>query len=65
MTKTAKRLTRGNPRKLFGVCAGVADYLEVDPVVVRVVWIIASALTGGFPGVVAYILAALVMPEKV
>ena len=48
-------------RKICGVCSGVARYLNIDTTVVRLIWAI-LALTGGF-GVIAYIVAALVMPS--
>jgi phage shock protein C len=62
--KTTKRLVRGEDRKLFGVCAGVADYFNIDPVLVRVLWILVTAFSGFFPGIVVYLLVAWVMPEK-
>ena len=56
------RPPKGSPdRKIAGVCAGFAQYFDVDVTVVRVVWLI-LALCGG-PGVVAYIIAWIVMPE--
>jgi phage shock protein C len=58
-----KRLIRPrNNRQLAGVCAGLGEYFNIDPVLVRVAFII-TALAGG-PGIVAYILLALVMPEE-
>ena len=48
-------------RKLAGVCGGIAEYLDVDPTVVRVVWAIGSAFAGA--GVIAYIACAIIMPE--
>lgn len=48
-------------RKLAGVCGGVAEYLDVDPTVIRVVWAIGSAFAGA--GVIAYIACAIIMPE--
>ena len=48
-------------RKLAGVCGGVAEYLDVDPTVVRVIWAIGSAFAGA--GVIAYIACAIIMPE--
>ena len=48
-------------RMLAGVCGGVAEYLDVDPTVVRVVWAIGSAFAGA--GVIAYIACAIIMPE--
>ncbi len=49
-------------RKIDGVCGGIAEYLNLDPTVVRVVWIMFSAVGGS--GILAYIIAALVMPRK-
>ncbi len=49
-------------RKLLGVCAGMADYLNVDPTIVRVIWIILS-ITGGL-GLLAYFICAFIIPEE-
>ena len=46
---------------LAGVCGGVAEYLGVDPTVVRLVWAIFTILGGA--GLLAYIIAAIIMPE--
>ncbi|MBQ7248854.1 MAG: PspC domain-containing protein [Deltaproteobacteria bacterium] len=48
-------------RMLAGVCGGVAEYLGVDPTVVRLVWAIFTILGGA--GLLAYIIAAIIMPE--
>ena len=57
-----KKLTRSaTDRKLAGVCAGIAEYFDIDPTVVRIGWIVFS-LMGGC-GLLAYILCALLMPE--
>ncbi len=57
-----KRLYRINNGKVIaGVCGGVAEYLNIDPTVVRLIWAIVGL--GGF-GIAAYIVAALVMPVK-
>jgi phage shock protein C len=50
-------------RKLGGVCAGFAEYLNVDITLVRVLTIIVTVFSGIFPGIVAYIVAWIVMPE--
>ncbi len=58
-----KKLTKSRTdKKICGVCGGVARYLEVDPTVVRVVWAVV-ALCAGF-GLLAYFLAALIMPYE-
>ena len=58
-----KRLYRMKQGKMIaGVCSGIADYYKLDPTVVRVVWAIASCFA--FAGVVAYVAAALIIPER-
>ena len=49
---------------LLGVCSGIAEYLNTDPTIIRIVWIILTVLTGVIPGAIAYFLCALVIPEK-
>lgn len=58
----ANRLYRGRDRKIAGVCGGIAEYFGWDPTVVRLGWIIFS-LAGG-SGILAYIVAMIVMPEN-
>ncbi|MDF2484877.1 MAG: putative stress-responsive transcriptional regulator [Herbinix sp.] len=58
-----KRLYRTNSNKMIcGVCGGLAEYINIDPTVVRLLWVV-FALAGGF-GVLAYIIAAIIMPVK-
>lgn len=57
-----KRLARVNDqRMLFGVAAGVANYLNIDPTIVRALFVIGTILGG--PGILAYFILLLVMPE--
>ncbi len=56
-----KKLYKSNNRMICGVCAGLAEYLGIDPTVVRLIWA-ALGLTG--TGILLYIVAALVMPEN-
>jgi len=57
-----KRLYRlRGERKIAGVCAGVARYLEVDVTIVRIVWLLLGLLHG--IGIVGYIIAWIVMPS--
>ena len=60
MTRKLYRSREG--RKLCGVCAGLADYFEIDPTIIRLGWIISIFCFGG--GVLAYIIAALVIPNE-
>ena len=64
MAKKTKRLYRSNERKIAGVCGGIAEYFGVDPTIIRLVWVIGTILTGFFPGLIAYILAWIIIPEK-
>ena len=60
-----KRLTRSPANsKIAGVCAGLAEYLDVDVTFVRAVWLALSIVPGAvIGGVVAYLLVWMVMPE--
>lgn len=58
-----KKLYRSeDDRMLAGVCGGIGEYLDIDPTVVRILWIV-SAIFGGV-GILVYILCAIVIPEK-
>ena len=57
-----KRLYRSmNNKMIAGVCGGVAEYIGLDPALVRLGWIVFCALGGS--GVLAYIIAAIVIPK--
>lgn len=57
-----KRLYKSSKNKvLCGVCGGIAEYFNIDPTLVRLGWVIFCALGGS--GVLAYIIAAIVMPQ--
>ncbi len=57
-----KRLVRPmNRKKIAGVCAGFADYLELDVTLVRILWLLLAVLCG--VGFVAYIIAWIAMPK--
>lgn len=51
-------------KKIFGVCGGIAEYFGTDSTVVRLAWVVITIITGVFPGVLAYLIAAIVMPKK-
>lgn len=52
-----------NNKMLSGVCAGFADFIGIDPTIVRVIYALVSFFTGGFPGVIIYIMLAIIIPE--
>ena len=57
-----KKLCKSNRnKKICGVCGGIAEYLNADPTLIRLAFIL-IAMAGG-SGVAAYIIAALIMPE--
>lgn len=60
--RTAARLRRSRQdRKIAGVCGGVAEYMDVDSTLVRIIWLM-LAFFGGW-GLLAYLIAWIVMPE--
>lgn len=60
--ESTKRLTKSNDRMIWGVCGGLAEYFNVDPTIVRLLFVL-FGLAGG-PGVLVYIVMAVVMPEN-
>lgn len=58
-----KKLVKNEENRMIcGVCAGVADYFEVDATLVRLIFVAASIFTGVITGIIAYAVAAVVMP---
>ena len=57
-----KKLRRSRNSMIAGVCAGIAEYFNIDPTLVRVAYVILSAVSAGFPGLLVYIILILVMP---
>ena len=62
-TTMEKKLRKSKDKKLSGVCAGIAEYLGWDPTLVRLGWVLLSICSAAFPGLLAYIICALVMPD--
>ncbi len=60
MQKKLYKIEQG--KKIDGVCGGIAEYFDIDPTLVRLIWIVFSCWGGS--GIVAYIIAAIVMPKK-
>ena len=58
-----KRLYRSNESKVIaGVCGGIAEYFDIDPTLIRLGWVLFSLLGGS--GLLAYIIAAIIIPER-
>ena len=60
MKKRLYKIEQG--KKLDGVCGGIAEYFDIDQTIVRLAWVLFTACVGS--GIIAYIIAALVMPKK-
>ncbi len=59
-----KKLTKSNDKHLCGVCGGIAEYINVDPTVVRLLTASFTLLSGVFFGLFVYMLAAIIIPNK-
>lgn len=58
-----KRLYKSaTDKKLDGVCAGIAEYFDIDPTLIRLAWVLMTLFVGA--GLLAYLVAAIVMPRK-
>lgn len=62
MSKPKRLYKIDKGRKIDGVCGGIAEFINVDPTVVRLAWVVFACCAGG--GIIAYIIAALIMPRK-
>ena len=58
----AKKLTRSNNKVLAGVCGGIAEYFEIDPTLVRVLYAVLSCFFVGLGGLLLYIILLIIMP---
>lgn len=58
-----KRLYRSRTNRMIaGVCGGLAEYLGVDPTVVRLIWVFLALTAGG--GILLYLIAWLIIPQQ-
>ena len=51
-------------KTIAGVCGGLEDYFNIDVTIIRLIWVAITIATGVFPGVFAYIAAALIIPDE-
>ncbi|NLX93655.1 MAG: PspC domain-containing protein [Clostridiales bacterium] len=60
-----KRLYKScTDKKLEGVCAGIANYFNIDPTLVRAGFALITLFSAGVPGIIAYIVLAAIMPVE-
>ncbi|MDD4681095.1 MAG: PspC domain-containing protein [Clostridia bacterium] len=55
-----KKLYKSNDKVISGVCGGIGEYFSVDPVIIRLLWVVFTLMAGA--GLIAYIIAAIIMP---
>jgi len=61
--KEPKRIYRSEKDKMIsGVCGGLGEYLNVDPTLIRLAWVAVTVFTAVAPGVLAYLIAAVIIP---
>lgn len=58
-----KKLSRSNNKMIGGVCAGIADYLGLDPTIVRIIWVL-MLFFAGF-GILLYLILWIIMPKAI
>ncbi|HOF98838.1 MAG: Phage shock protein C [Bacteroidetes bacterium ADurb.BinA395] len=59
----SKKLTRSSNQMIAGVCAGIAEYFGWNVTLVRVIYVLLSIFSAGFPGTMVYIILWIVMPR--
>ena len=60
----AERFYRSRDRVLGGVLSGFAEYLNIDKMLVRLVYVLVSLFSAAFPGILVYLIFWIVTPEK-
>ena len=60
-----KRLYRSEDNQIVaGVIGGIGEYFDIDPTLLRLVWLLVVIFSGFFPGIFAYLIAILVVPKR-
>ena len=59
-----KKLIRSKNGMIAGVCGGIADYLNMDATIVRILYVLLSLLSAAFPGTVVYLILWLIIPKE-
>ena len=60
-----KKLKRSKKERMIaGICGGIAEYFDVDPTIVRVVYVLVSIFSIAFPGILVYIILWIIIPEQ-
>lgn len=60
-----KKLYRSDTNKIFaGIIGGIGEYFDIDPTLLRLLWLIVFVFTGIVPGIFVYIIAIFIVPKK-
>lgn len=59
----ARKLRRSGDRMIAGVCSGIAQHLDVPATRVRVIYVLLSVISAGFPGILVYLILWALLPE--
>lgn len=59
-----KKLYKSTDKKISGVCAGIAEYFEIDPTLVRVLYALVAVFTAAIPCIIVYAILAFVIPQR-
>ena len=63
MSTKFKRLYRSKRNRIIaGVCGGLGEYFKIDPVLIRLIWVIITVIYGA--GILAYLILWIIIPEK-
>jgi len=61
-----KNLYKSKTNKIIsGVVGGLGEYFNIDPTLLRLIWLLVVMFTGFFPGILTYIIACFIIPDKV
>ncbi len=59
-----KRIKRSKDKIIGGVLGGFSDYFNMDPILLRVIYVVLSLFSAGFPGLLLYIILWIAIPEE-
>lgn len=63
MARQIKRIYRSRRNRMIaGVCGGIAEYIDWDPTIVRLLYVTLSVFSAAFPGILVYLIAWLIIP---
>ncbi len=59
-----KRIKRSKDKIIAGVLGGFANYFDIDPILIRVIFVVLSIFSAGFPGLLIYLICWIAIPEE-